>query len=129
MVSVWSARYFAHLIHKLMDEMSKISSTSYRHHLLEDPNFIKYFNTVTPQKILEKLFIGSRPAKRKKTKNIKNLRAIPWVFAWTQIRFILPAWPCRQDKAYLRPSKNPRNRSEVFYVFRFFSFCWSWSNK
>jgi len=41
---------------------------------------------------LEHLFIGSRPTKRKKSQDIKNLRAIPWVFAWTQIRFILPAW-------------------------------------
>ncbi len=77
---------------QLMDDMSNIASKAYRKHLREDPNFIKYYNTVTPQKILEQLLIGSRPTRRKKTKNIKNLRAIPWVFAWTQIRFILPAW-------------------------------------
>ena len=77
---------------RLMDDMSKVSSKAYRHHLKNDPNFIRYYNSITPQKILEQLFIGSRPAKRKKSQDIKNLRAIPWVFAWTQIRFILPAW-------------------------------------
>jgi len=77
---------------KLMENMSKISKNAYRHNLLNDKNFLKYYFNVTPQKILEHLFIGSRPAKRNKSKNIKSLRAIPWVFAWTQIRFILPAW-------------------------------------
>ena len=77
---------------KLMENMSKISKNAYRHNLLHDKNFLKYYFNVTPQKILEHLFIGSRPAKRNKSKNIKSLRAIPWVFAWTQIRFILPAW-------------------------------------
>jgi phosphoenolpyruvate carboxylase len=42
--------------------------------------------------VLEQLSIGSRPAKRNKSKDLKSLRAIPWVFAWTQIRFLLPAW-------------------------------------
>ena len=42
--------------------------------------------------MLEQLSIGSRPAKRNKSKDLKSLRAIPWVFAWTQIRFLLPAW-------------------------------------
>ena len=47
---------------------------------------------ITPSNILGKLNIASRPSKRKQTKEIKNLRAIPWVFAWTQIRLLLPAW-------------------------------------
>tara|TARA_B100000579_G_scaffold434074_1_gene454159 strand:- start:988 stop:2418 length:1431 start_codon:yes stop_codon:yes gene_type:complete len=76
----------------LMKEMSNISSKAYRKYFSEDKYFLKYFNNVTPQKILEKLFIGSRPTKRKNNKKIKDLRAIPWVFAWTQIRFIIPAW-------------------------------------
>jgi phosphoenolpyruvate carboxylase len=77
---------------KLMDDMSNIASIAYRGNLIKDKNFLRYYYQVTPQKILEQLFIGSRPAKRNKSQNIKNLRAIPWVFAWTQIRFILPAW-------------------------------------
>ena len=54
--------------------------------------FIRYFKTVTPHRALGKLSIGSRPSKRKNVDNIKSLRAIPWVFAWTQIRLMLPAW-------------------------------------
>jgi len=77
---------------KLMNDMSVIASYAYRHNLRKDKSFLRYYYQVTPQKILENLFIGSRPSKRNKSKDIKNLRAIPWVFAWTQIRFILPAW-------------------------------------
>ena len=77
---------------RLMKDMSKVASNAYRQYFIEDSNFLRYFNIVTPQKVLEKLFIGSRPMRRKKSQDIKNLRAIPWVFAWTQIRFILPAW-------------------------------------
>ena len=77
---------------QLMDEMSKIATKSYHYNLKEDPYFLEYYKTVTPQKILGQLFIGSRPTKRKKTQDIKDLRAIPWVFAWTQIRFIIPSW-------------------------------------
>ena len=77
---------------QLMDRMSVVSSKAYRKLLTDDKNFLKYFKVVTPQKIVEKLLIGSRPARRKNSWDIKNLRAIPWVFAWTQIRFILPAW-------------------------------------
>jgi len=76
----------------LMDEMSILSSESYRGYLNNNKNFLRYFDKITPKNILGKLYIGSRPSKRKKSQDIKNLRAIPWVFAWTQIRFILPAW-------------------------------------
>jgi len=75
----------------LMDDMSKDSSAAYRSHI-QDSNFLRYYRTITPQKILDQLSIGSRPTKRKKGDEIENLRAIPWVFSWTQIRFILPAW-------------------------------------
>ena len=75
-----------------MDKMSETSSISYRKYFLKDKKFLKYFNTITPQRILDKLYIGSRPARRNKNQDIRNLRAIPWVFAWTQIRFILPSW-------------------------------------
>ena len=76
----------------LTEKMSEISKSSYRKNINQNSEFIKYFKTVTPHRALGKLFIGSRPSKRKNVDNIKSLRAIPWVFAWTQIRLMLPAW-------------------------------------
>ncbi len=76
----------------LIEKMSEISKNSYRKNINQNFDFIKYFKTVTPHKALGKLSIGSRPSKRKNVDNIKSLRAIPWVFAWTQIRLMLPAW-------------------------------------
>ncbi|MDB4189243.1 phosphoenolpyruvate carboxylase [Candidatus Pelagibacter sp.] len=77
---------------KLIEKMSEISMESYRGNINEKSDFIRYFKTVTPHKALGKLSIGSRPSKRKNVDNIESLRAIPWVFAWTQIRLFLPAW-------------------------------------
>ena len=76
----------------LIEKMSEISKNSYRKNISQSTEFIKYFKTVTPHVALGKLSIGSRPSKRKNVDNIKSLRAIPWVFAWTQIRLMLPAW-------------------------------------
>jgi len=76
----------------LIERMSDISKNSYRKNINQSSEFIKYFKTVTPHVALGKLSIGSRPSKRKNVDNIKSLRAIPWVFAWTQIRLMLPAW-------------------------------------
>ncbi|MDA9645139.1 phosphoenolpyruvate carboxylase, partial [bacterium] len=76
----------------LIEKMSEISTSAYRKNLNQSEDFIRYFKTVTPHKSLGKLSIGSRPTKRKKVDNIQSLRAIPWVFAWTQIRLMLPAW-------------------------------------
>ena len=72
--------------------MSEISTSSYRKNITPNSEFIRYFKTVTPHMALGKLSIGSRPSKRKNVDSIKGLRAIPWVFAWTQIRLMLPAW-------------------------------------
>ena len=76
----------------LIEKMSDISKSSYRKNINQSSDFIRYFKTVTPHRALGKLSIGSRPSKRKNVDNIQSLRAIPWVFAWTQIRLMLPAW-------------------------------------
>jgi len=76
---------------ELMNAMSIVSTNAYRKNFF-NKDFLRYYFNITPQRLLEQLSIGSRPAKRNKSKDVKNLRAIPWVFAWTQIRFLLPAW-------------------------------------
>lgn len=76
----------------LMEEISKISCQNYRSVVYENPEFLPYFQEATPQAELGFLNIGSRPTRRKASTGIGHLRAIPWVFAWTQTRFVLPAW-------------------------------------
>ncbi|CAH9119612.1 unnamed protein product [Cuscuta europaea] len=76
----------------LMEDISNISCNSYRSTVYENPEFLTYFNEATPQAELGYLNIGSRPSRRKSSAGIGNLRAIPWIFAWTQTRFVLPAW-------------------------------------
>ena len=96
----------------LIEKMSNISKSSYRKNINQNSDFIKYFETVTPHKALGKLSIGSRPSKRKNIDNIKSLRAIPWVFAWTQIRLMLPAWLGSAEA--LRYSYNKKFRKTLY---------------
>eukprot|EP00898_Chlorokybus_atmophyticus_P008881 jgi/Chlat1/8995/Chrsp94S08282 len=79
---------------EMMDRLSDISCKSYRGMVYETPNFGPYFHEATPEAELGNLNIGSRPARRKAAKpgDVRSLRAIPWIFAWTQTRLILPAW-------------------------------------
>lgn len=76
---------------RLMDYLSETSTTSYRN-LVDNPDFLKYFASVTPIAELDKMTIGSRPTRRQQSQDISSLRAIPWVFAWIQNRLILPSW-------------------------------------
>ncbi|KAJ4710605.1 Phosphoenolpyruvate carboxylase [Melia azedarach] len=76
----------------LMEEISNVSCQNYRSTVYENPEFLAYFHEATPQAELGFLNIGSRPSRRKNSIGIGHLRAIPWVFAWTQTRFVLPAW-------------------------------------
>ncbi|ESW25309.1 hypothetical protein PHAVU_003G024800 [Phaseolus vulgaris] len=76
----------------MMEDISNISCKCYRSVVYENPEFLSYFHEATPQSELGFLNIGSRPTRRKSTTGIGHLRAIPWVFAWTQTRFVLPAW-------------------------------------
>lgn len=75
----------------LLDKMSDISCTKYREIVHGDPRFVQYFRSATPEQELGLLNIGSRPQKRKEG-GVETLRAIPWVFAWTQTRLHLPVW-------------------------------------
>ncbi|KAL1295133.1 hypothetical protein HN51_055996 [Arachis hypogaea] len=77
---------------KVIEEISNISCQCYRSVVYENPEFLSYFHEATPEAELGFLNIGSRPARRKSSKGIGHLRAIPWLFAWTQTRFVLPAW-------------------------------------
>ncbi|BCZ17352.1 phosphoenolpyruvate carboxylase [Helicobacter sp. NHP19-003] len=76
---------------ELMQKLSQISYTAYRQ-LYTMHGFLDYFKQATPIAFIQELNLGSRPAKRKESTQLEDLRAIPWVFAWTQNRSILPAW-------------------------------------
>lgn len=76
----------------LMDELSDVSCDMYRGYVRENKDFVPYFRSATPELELGKLPLGSRPAKRKPNGGVESLRAIPWIFAWTQNRLMLPAW-------------------------------------
>ncbi|ACS84008.1 phosphoenolpyruvate carboxylase [Musicola paradisiaca] len=78
--------------HHIMDELSRISCDMYRGYVRENPGFVPYFRAATPELELGKLPLGSRPAKRRPNGGVESLRAIPWIFAWTQNRLMLPAW-------------------------------------
>ncbi len=75
----------------ILTAASERSEQKYRS-LVEDPAFLNYFHEATPIEQLAQMNIGSRPAKRRQTSDISDLRAIPWVFAWTQSRVNLPGW-------------------------------------
>ncbi len=76
---------------KQFESLSVTAFKSYRR-LVRHQNFIEYFRTVTPIDIIERIEIGSRPPSRKKQTDISSLRAIPWVFAWTQNRQTISGW-------------------------------------
>ncbi|MDM5198050.1 phosphoenolpyruvate carboxylase [Fictibacillus enclensis] len=77
---------------KMMDEMSAAALKKYQELVFNDPDFLTYFKQATPLPELGSLNIGSRPMSRKGSERFEDLRAIPWVFAWTQSRQLLPAW-------------------------------------
>ncbi|MEO6799458.1 MAG: phosphoenolpyruvate carboxylase [Rhodanobacter sp.] len=74
-----------------MDQLSASSRVTYRS-FVDHPHFVDYFRTATPIDVIERMTLGSRPASRRSMRGVQDLRAIPWVFAWTQCRSILPGW-------------------------------------
>jgi len=75
-----------------MDVMADRSAEVYRNLVYGDPDFVTFFHEATPIDAIARLQLGSRPAKRTTSNRIQDLRAIPWVFSWTQARIILPGW-------------------------------------
>ena len=77
---------------EVMDDLSEKALRTYRGLVYEDDGFLDFFREVSPIRELSMLNMGSRPARRAQDPTVRSLRAIPWVFAWTQNRFLLPSW-------------------------------------
>jgi phosphoenolpyruvate carboxylase len=75
-----------------LNQLSDLSFGFYKKHILEDPGVLTYFEQSTPVGELENAKIGSRPSRRNASPKLSDLRAIPWVFGWTQSRLLVPAW-------------------------------------
>lgn len=77
---------------EISSSISETALNKYQDLIFRDPDFLTYFKESTPLPEVGELNIGSRPSKRKNSDRFEDLRAIPWVFAWTQSRYLLPAW-------------------------------------
>jgi len=75
-----------------MDLLADTSRAAYRSRVHEDPSFVEFFQAVTPVDVIERMQIGSRPLSRASGTGVEALRAIPWMFAWSQSRHMLPGW-------------------------------------
>jgi phosphoenolpyruvate carboxylase len=78
--------------HVAMDRLAADALSAYRRLVFDDPEFAQFFAAVTPIREIAQLNVGSRPASRTGSGRIEDLRAIPWVFGWTQCRIMLPGW-------------------------------------
>ena len=78
--------------HEMMDVIASESRKAYRKLVYKTPGFYEYFRQATPIDLIERMRIGSRPSSRRSQSGIDDLRAIPWVFSWTQARCMLPGW-------------------------------------
>ena len=76
----------------VMDELSERACAAYRRLVYGTPGFVEWFRTATPIGEISELNIGSRPSSRKPSARVEDLRAIPWVFSWSQVRLMIPGW-------------------------------------
>ncbi|XP_057792370.1 phosphoenolpyruvate carboxylase 2-like [Salvia miltiorrhiza] len=107
----------------LMDEMAVIATKEYRSVVFQEPRFVEYFRLATPELEYGRMNIGSRPSKRKPSGGIESLRAIPWIFAWTQTRFHLPVWlgfGAAMNEAIRKDMKNLQMLRDMYNGWPFF---------
>ena len=105
----------------LMERMAQASLEGYRSVVRDHPHFVPYFRSLTPEQELSLLALGSRPAKRKSTGGVESLRAIPWVFAWTQVRLNLPAWLGARQALEYALEHEPQRLQDMVSNWAFFS--------
>ena len=98
---------------EVMDRISQSAFETYRALIYETPNFVDYFWSATVINEIASLNIGSRPASRKKTRAVENLRAIPWVFSWSQCRLMVPGWYGFGSAVYAYLKENPDHGLET----------------
>jgi phosphoenolpyruvate carboxylase len=103
-----------------MDALAKASMAAYRALVYETPGFADYFYAATPITEIAELNIGSRPTSRQATRSIEGLRAIPWVFSWSQSRTMLPGW-FGFGSAVERAGVDISQLCELFAAWPFFS--------
>ena len=96
-----------------MDRLAHQAHAVYTSVVRETPEFVPYFRAVTPEAALGQLPLGSRPARRQKQGGgVETLRAIPWIFAWTQTRLMLPAW-LGSDAAFAQRIETPEGLARL----------------
>ncbi|KAI7743703.1 hypothetical protein M8C21_014969, partial [Ambrosia artemisiifolia] len=108
---------------QLMDQMAVVATEQYRSIVFKEPRFVEYFRLATPELEYGRMNIGSRPSKRKPSGGIESLRAIPWIFAWTQTRFHLPVWlgfGAAFKQVIQKDSKNLQMLQEMYKTWPFF---------
>ncbi|MBD2577076.1 phosphoenolpyruvate carboxylase [Oscillatoria sp. FACHB-1406] len=107
----------------IMEDLAARSRAVYRDLIYEQPDFLDFFLSVTPIQEISQLQISSRPARRKGgSQDLSSLRAIPWVFSWTQSRFLLPAW---YGVGTALKEFIDREPEEHLKLLRYFYFKWS----
>ncbi|WP_075184934.1 phosphoenolpyruvate carboxylase [Teredinibacter haidensis] len=106
---------------ELLEGMAGASLKAYRGIVRGHEKFVPYFRSLTPEQELNKLALGSRPAKRKPGGGVESLRAIPWVFAWTQVRLNLPGWLGTRQALEYAMEKSPDVLQDMHSNWLFFS--------
>jgi len=104
-----------------MNTMADAAREEYQN-LLNTDGFVSYFEQATPITVIENLNLGSRPASRSEERSVEDLRAIPWVFSWTQSRCILPGWYSigAGIEAYLEDGGDLDTLAEMYEEWPFF---------
>ncbi|WNQ11781.1 phosphoenolpyruvate carboxylase [Paenibacillus aurantius] len=105
-----------------MKDISEQAQTKYQDLIFRDPDFLTFFYESTPLPEIGELNIGSRPAKRNNSGRFEDLRAIPWVFSWTQTRYLLPAWYAAGSGLQSFYQNKPENMKQLQQMYAKWSF-------